>query len=473
MTYDEGMKQNHFDLIVIGAGSGGLTAAETAAKLGARVAMIESQPSLGGECLHSGCVPSKALIHAARAFWQSGHSQNIGVEAQPRLNFEAVMKHVNASINAIEASHDNDKFYKALGVRVVHGKAAFTSPTSIVVGGDQYTAKKFIIATGSSPAVPAIDGLQDGSFLTNESIFKLSALPESLAVIGGGPIGCELGQAFAMLGCKVTIIQSGERLLPHDEAEAAQLLLQSVESQGVTVRFNSTIEHVSYSDKAVQVVLKDAKPVYAQQLLVATGRRARLPDGLELAQVTTSKRGIVVNNRLQSSNHRIYAIGDCNGGLQFTHAAAEQGGVAVQNALIGTRKHFDSASIPWTTFTTPEIAHVGPTREQLEVSKTTYQVHRQSFEHIDKAVAESESGYVEVLTDSSDNVLACTIVGANAAEVMARINTSMKLQDLSQHVQAYPTYALGVRQMAIDSRLQTLGTSFVGRLLGRYIRFRR
>ena len=462
--------KNTFDVIVIGAGSGGLTAAELGAKLGANVMMVEANPNLGGECLNAGCVPSKALIHAARVFWESGHSQHVGVTASPTLDYAAVQKHVRSAITSIEQSHDNDTYYEARGVTVVHGKASFTGPRTISINDKSYSAKKIIIATGSGPLIPDIPGLKDGSFLTNESVFNTSGLPVSLTVIGGGPIGCELGQAFAMLGCKVTIVQAADRLLPRDEPEPAAALLKSVEAMGVTVELNSVIDKVTYSVNGSQVYLKGGRVIESAALLVATGRQATVPKGLAEAGIAMGQRGILVNDSMRTSNKRVFAIGDCNGGLQFTHAAGEQAGVAIQNALFGTHKKFDPNLVPWTTFTTPEVAHFGPLKSELDTKSTTYQVLRLNYNEIDKAVAQAQDGYIEIITGDKQAILASTIVGANAAEILARIVTSSNIQTLAAGIQAYPTYAIGVRQLAVDANLDTLLQSFVGKLLKKYAR---
>ena len=463
-------QKNKFDVIVIGAGSGGLTAAELGAKLGARVMMVEANPNLGGECLNAGCVPSKALIHAARVFWEAGHSQHIGVTAAPTLDYAAVQNHVRSAITSIEQSHDNDEYYESRGVTVVHGKANFTGPRTISVNDESYSAKKIIIATGSGPLVPDIPGLQDGPYLTNESIFDTDTLPASLTVIGGGPIGCELGQAFAMLGCKVTIVQTTDRLLPRDEAEPAAALLSSMKAMGVSVELNAAIESVTYSDSGSHILLKGGGVIQSEALLVATGRQARVPEGLEAAGINMGQRGITVDSTMRTSNKRIFAIGDCNGGLQFTHAAGEQAGVAIQNALFGTHKKFDPLLVPWTTFTTPEIAHFGPIKSELDAKSKTYQVLRLNYNAIDKAVAETQDGYIEIVTGEKQAILAATIVGTNAAEILARIVTSPSISSLATGVQAYPTYAIGVRQLAVDANLDSLLESFTGKLLKIYAR---
>jgi len=464
------MKKYH--LIIIGGGSGGLVAAEFAAKLGVRVALIEAQQDLGGECLHTGCVPSKALIYAARSYWAAGHSESVGVLAKPQLDFQQLKRHIAASIQTITDNHDNDSYYQQLGVEVIHGEAVFIDKHTLEVEGQQLRAKRIVIATGSQAAVPDIAGLTDSSFLTNENVFELNTLPQSLVVIGGGPIGCELGQAFAILGSQVTILQSAPRLLPRDEASASSRLLASLQTMGVTVRLNARIEHVAYVKDSVRVRLARGEESQASKLLVATGRKATMPQGLAKAGVKTTDRGIAVNNRLQTSNKHIYAIGDCNGGMQFTHAAGQQAVVAVQNALLGLRKSFDAGIIPWTTFTTPEIAHIGMLKTELDEQHLTYEVIRIDYHDIDKAITESEDGFIEVLLGQKSRIFGATVIGANAAEILGQIVAAQSWNNFKGIVQAYPTYAGGLRQGAANRNLEELLGGNSGRLLRGYVKLR-
>ncbi len=461
-----------YQLIIIGAGSGGLVAAEVAAKLGVKVALIEAEPRLGGECLHAGCVPSKALIHAARVAWEAGHNAALGVHAEPRIDFGQVMRHVTNSMSTIERDHDNDAHYEKLGVDVIHGPASFVDDHVVEVGGAQYHAKKFIIATGSRPATPDIAGLQDGPYLTNETVFEMTELPESMIVIGGGPIGCELGQSYAMLGSKVTIMQHASRLLPREEPEASAMLLDSLVTMGVEVQLDSRIEQIAYSPDGVSVLVAGGEKITAAKLLLATGRTPNLPAGLDKAGVNTTTRGITVNNKLQTSAKHIYAVGDCNGGMQFTHAAGQQAAVAVQNAALGLHKVYDSSYIPWTTFTTPEIGHVGATKAELDGKRVKYEVALLDFKTIDKAITENETGRIEILIGNKSKILGATVVGANAAEILAQIVISKTWNNLGGMVQTYPTYGGALWQAAAKSGLEHVMNNTVGKLIRGYIRLR-
>jgi pyruvate/2-oxoglutarate dehydrogenase complex dihydrolipoamide dehydrogenase (E3) component len=473
------MKNNRdtksYQLVIIGAGSGGLVAAEFAAKMGAKVALIEARLHLGGECLWNGCVPSKALIHSARRFWQSAHSSDLGVHATPKLDFRTVSKHINDSIHFIEQHHDNDAYFEALGVDVIHGQAEFMGPTLVKVGNDVLRTRKAIIATGSSPAVPGIQGLVDVPYLTNETVFSLKELPKELVVIGGGPIGCELGQAFAMLGSKVTILQSGLRLLPRDEPEVSKALLEEFKSMGIQVILNADISKVSRDSKQISVFGRNVV-AKADKLLIATGRQSNIPLGLTGVNVKVNAGGIMVDKHMRTSIKNIYAIGDCNGGVQFTHTAAQQAVVAVQNVLLGIPKIFDQSSVPWVTFTTPEIAHFGPIKQDLNSQKQQYQPARLDFSDIDKAVTEKEAGYIEILTNAKGKILSATVLGANASEILGQIvlmrDLKVPLKDAASVMQAYPTFGLGLKQLSANVTMEKMSGGLTGYLIKTIIRVR-
>ncbi len=451
-----------YDLIVIGGGSGGLTAAEFGAALGANVALVEADARLGGECLHAGCVPSKALIHAARRF-QTVREQLEPWDDLTRSSFTKAMTAVKASIDEVEADHDNDAYYQAKGVTVYHSRAQFTGQDSLLLAdGTKLRAKRFVIATGSKPLVPAIPGLADGPFLTNENIFDLSELPASLVVIGGGPIGCELGQALAMFGVRVTIVSQDVRLLPRDEPEASAALQASLETYAnISLIFNAKITKVSH-DNGVTVhytVADAATAVTAAQVLVATGRAANTKLNLEVADIKYTDRQIVINDKLQTSNKRVYAIGDVAGGPNFTHVAVDQAVTATQNALLGRGKAKRSNSeLTWATFTTPEIAHLGADEASLKSAKTTYKKQLLDFKTIDKAVADTETGLVKVLTDANGLILGATVIGGPASELIGLIavakHEGLKLTQLGGILQAYPTYAFGLKLFASGLSLE-------------------
>ncbi|GAC1391840.1 MAG: hypothetical protein NVSMB46_05830 [Candidatus Saccharimonadales bacterium] len=463
-----------YDIAVIGAGSGGLVAAEFAAGLGARVVLIESQLELGGECLHSGCVPSKALLHAAKEVYDTQTSAFI-TSTSSTVNFDAIKNHIQKSIKKIETDHDNDAFYQDKGVDVIHGKAVLKSPSVITINKQDIQAKKIIISTGSKPFAPDIPGLEDTPYITNESIFTVDTLPKSLVVIGGGPIGCELGQAYAMLGTNVTILQAGDRLLPREEPEVSALLLESFKKMGIKVIFNVAITSVSQSSEHIIIYHKSGE-ITTEQLLVATGRSPVIPGGLEELNIATTKRGITVNAALQTSLPSIYAIGDCNAGLQFTHSAAEQAVKAVQHALIGYVKKYNPKMVPWVTFTTPEIAHLGEYKQSLDSAGINYDVVRINYNEIDKAVTQNAEGFIEVLVNHKQKILGATLVGQNAGELLGQIivlhHCELPITKLSSIIQPYPTYSIGLKQMAATQALQTFSSSLAAKLLKQYLKIR-
>ena len=456
-----------YDLIVIGGGSGGLTAAEFAASLGARVALVEANERLGGECLHAGCVPSKALIHAARRF------QTVREHLEPwdelsRDSFTKAMQVVQTSIDEVEADHDNKQYYENLGVSVYTSRAVFTDRNEITLAdGQVLKAKRFIVATGSKPLVPPIPGLDKISYLTNETIFSLTTLPASLVVVGGGPIGCELGQALAMFGTHVTILSRDDRLLPRDEPEASAALQASLEQYpNVTLLFGTEITSVESKD-GVTVNYKIGDQLahcQAEQLLVATGRAANTDLGLTAAGVEFTDRLIITNDKLQTTNQNIYAIGDVMGGPNFTHVAVDQAIVATQNALIGRRRgQRDLAELTWVTFTSPEIAHLGATEASLIDKKVNFKKQVLDYKTIDKAVADHEPGLIKVLTDRDGLILGATVIGGPASELIGLLalakHEGIKLAQLGGTLQAYPTYAFGLKMFANSLALQKFKAS--------------
>lgn len=461
-----------YSLIVIGAGSGGLVAAELAARLGARVALVEAEQRLGGECLHTGCVPSKALICAARSVASLRQAGQYGFAINGSVDFQAVMRRVHGAISTIEQRSDNDEHFKRLGVDVYHGRARFIDNKTIRVGDQNLTAKKYIIATGSSPFVPDIDGLTPGDFLTNESVFSIKTLPEKLVVLGGGPIGAELGQAFSMLGSKVTILHRGERLLEREEASASAMLHDQLQADGVEVVCNMRVLSYDAENKQLmyEVAHKELK-IDASNLLIAAGRVPNLDLNLEAANIVSDEKGILVDAYLRTTNHNVWAVGDCTGPPQFTHLAAEQAALAVRNALFPFQKKAVFPSVPRVTFTTPEIASVGSSEADLIKKGITFEIHDFNYSQIDRAVAENEKGFIKILTTKRQKIVGATIVGEGAGEMIAQIDLALwhnlSLDKLAIPIQAYPTYGLALKQIAADTVIEKVARSRLLRLLSK------
>jgi pyruvate/2-oxoglutarate dehydrogenase complex dihydrolipoamide dehydrogenase (E3) component len=436
------------DICIIGAGSGGLSVAAGASQLGAKTVLIE-KGEMGGDCLNTGCVPSKALIAAAHAAHAQRSSGKFGIApiAEPKVDFKAVHKHVHGVIAAI-APVDSEARFTGMGVNVIRETACFTGPGEVTAGAQKIKAKRFVIATGSRPFVPPIDGLGDISYLTNESIFDLTECPEHLIVIGGGPIGCELAQAFRRLGAKVTIVEM-DRLMGKDDPEMAAHVVTRLEAEGIDVREGTGVTAVAQDgDKLVATVKQgdEESQVQGSHLLVSAGR-VPVTDGLGLdaAGVEHGRRGITVDAGLRTTNKRIYAVGDVSGGPQFTHVAGYHAGVLIRRILFRMFwAKTDYRALPWVTYTDPELAHVGLTEEQAIEKMGKISVLRWSFAENDRAQAERAiDGHLKVIVDKSSRPVGATIVGAHAGELIQpwilAIQNRMKMGKMAGYIAPYPT----------------------------------
>lgn len=434
-----------YDVVVIGGGSGGLVVASVAAQLKAKVALVEKE-RLGGDCLWYGCVPSKSLIHAARSAYEVKHASRFGIYSDNlKINFAEANGHVQNVIKAIEPNDSPERF-RGMGVDVIFGSGQFLDGKTFVVGDRQLKARAFIIATGSRPAAPPVPGLEEAGYLTNEQVFSLKERPESLAVIGAGPIGCELGQSFHRLGAKVTIIASREHILHKEDPEAAQVVEKQLESEGIFILKQSRAEKVEIIEGKKCIFAGDEK-IAVEEILVAAGRTPNVDTlNLEAAGVNYDKKGIKVNEKLQTSNKRIYACGDVIGGYQFTHVAGYEGAVAAINALFLPFSKANYRVIPWATFTDPELARVGLTEEQARkrYGDDVY-INKQEFADVDRAQAEAATaGFCKIITKGNGEILGAHIVGASAGELIHEIVLAMannlKVSAL-KGIHVYPTLA--------------------------------
>ncbi len=426
------MKQKQiYDIIVIGGGSGGLTVAAAAATLGAKVALIEKH-KLGGECLWTGCVPSKALLSSAKTAQTIRDAKIFGLSANPKVHFSKVMSRIHSIIEKIEP-HDSPKRFEKLGVDVFFGSAQFISKHTIKITNQILRAKKFVIATGSSPFIPNIKGLK--SYLTNENIFELTKQPKQLLIIGGGPIAIEMAQAFANLGTKVSVIVRSSRILKNDDEELVQILEQTLRKQGVDFYYNTTI-----TDFAKPIILNGKKIVY-DNVLFATGRVANVSSlGLENIGIHFSSKGILVNNRLQTNIKNIYAIGDVTGKHQFTHIASYEATIVLANTLFHIPKKVDYTLVPWTTFTHPEIGRVGILESQKEKDDI---VLTAKLSENDRYTTESEDGFVKLIVSKKGYIKGAHVIGSNAGELINMYTIAMKnkltLQKIASAIHVYPT----------------------------------
>ena len=456
----------HYDLVVIGGGTAGLVTAAGSAGIGARVALVE-RDRMGGECLWTGCVPSKALIAAGRSAAESRNAERYGVHSgQTEVDFGAAMRWVRDVQQRI-APHDSPERFRALGIDVIQGDARFTGARSVSVDGRTLSAKRVVLATGSSPAVPPIPGLADVPYLTNETIFSLTERPATLLVLGGGPIGLELAQAFTRLGSTVHVFEASPRLLPREDHETAELLGQRLEADGVRLHVGMTATHVERGPDGRGIRLtatsnsdstngsRETLTLDGDALLVATGRTPRL-DGLELARagVEAGKGGIMVDEALRTTAEGVWAAGDCVGPLRFTHVADYQARLVVRNAFFPLRDKADYSVVPWVTFTEPELAHVGLTEEEArERHGDGVRVWRRPFADVDRAITDGETaGLVKLVTTPRGKILGGHILGHGAGNMIGEITLAMKhgisAQALGNTMHPYPTYPEAIKQAA-------------------------
>ncbi|MDY7115033.1 FAD-dependent oxidoreductase [Halomonas sp. SSL-5] len=453
------------DIVVIGAGAAGLVASYIAAAVGARVTLVERE-RLGGDCLNTGCVPSKALIRAARSLREIRQAARYGVRVgEPSVDFAAVMGHVHGAIARIEP-HDSAERYEGLGVDVVAGDARLTSPWQVRVatpeGERTLTTRHVIIASGARPRVPELPGIESAKVLTSDNLWQLEALPERLVVLGGGPIGCELGQSLAMLGSRVTLVEFADQLLPREDPEVADTLKQTLEGDGLRVCLGRQALRVVEDEAGVALEVRDARGdlecLPFSHLLVAVGRQANVSGmGLESLGVETRADGTLdVDETLRSVLPNVWACGDVAGPFQLTHAGAHQAWHATVNALFGEVKRFRVSyrALPAVTFTTPEVARVGLNEREARARGIDVEVTRYSLGELDRALAEGESrGFVKVLTPPGrDRILGATIVGEGAGEMLASFTLAMTrgigLNRLLSIIHPYPTRSEAVKATA-------------------------
>jgi pyruvate/2-oxoglutarate dehydrogenase complex dihydrolipoamide dehydrogenase (E3) component len=460
------------DICVIGAGSGGLSVAAAAAGFGVPVVLIE-KGRMGGDCLNYGCVPSKALIAAARRAADFDTSAEFGVAAgKPKVDFLQVRDHVRRVVAAI-APNDSKERFGGLGVRVIAGAARFKDAATVAVDNLEVKARRFVVATGSSPAIPPIPGLADTPHLTNETIFDLAECPEHLVVIGAGPVGLELAQAFRRLGADVTVVEAAVPLAK-DDPECAEVVLDQLKHDGVVIRLGVAVTRVARTDGKVRVVIASRdgdETIDGTHLLVAAGRSPNTGDlGLDRAGIKYERRGIVVDKRLRTTNKRVYAIGDVTGGLPLTHVANYHAGLVVRHALFRLPVRVDHDSIPWVTFTEPELAQVGLTEAEARKRNHKIRVLRWPYHENDRAQAERATrGHIKVVTTRRGRILGATIVGMNAGELIATwtlaISRRLNIRALAGSVVAYPTLAEVGKRAAITYFTGSLTSPLVRRII--------
>jgi pyruvate/2-oxoglutarate dehydrogenase complex dihydrolipoamide dehydrogenase (E3) component len=434
------------DICVIGAGSAGLSVAAGAAQLGADTVLIEAD-KMGGDCLNYGCVPSKALLAAAHAAASMRRAERFGVRAaDPSIDFQAVHDHVHGVIAAI-APHDSEERFAGLGVRVLRAKARFAGPRELLAGDVRIAARRFVIATGSRPLLPPIAGLDRVPHLTNETVFDLTERPRHLLVLGGGPIGCELAQAFRRLGASVSIVEMAT-LLPRDDPELVDIVRKRLQDDGIALHERTKVTGVERTTTGVTLLMEsggNGKRIEGSHLLVAAGRRANIADlDLAAAGIAHSANAITVDARLRTTNRRVYAIGDAVGGLQFTHLAGYHAGIVIRNALFRWPARVDLRALPWVTYTDPELAQVGLGEAAARAAGHDIRILSWPFARNDRAQTERRTdGLVKAIVTPRGHILGAAIVGPHAGELIQSwvlaIANNLRIGAFATMIAPYPT----------------------------------
>jgi pyruvate/2-oxoglutarate dehydrogenase complex dihydrolipoamide dehydrogenase (E3) component len=462
------------DICVIGAGSGGLSVAAAAAAFGVHVVLIE-KGRMGGDCLNYGCVPSKALIAAAERAAAPRQAGLFGISvARASVDFARVHDHVHGVINAI-APNDSKERFTGLGVRVIEGHARFKNRSTVKVGDDiEIKARRFVIATGSSPAIPAIPGLADAPHYTNETIFDLTECPAHLIVIGAGPIGLELAQAFRRLGSAVTVCEAA-RPLTKDDPECAAAVVAELLREGVTIRAGAEVLRIEQAESKVRAYIKEEggneEYIEGTHLLVATGRRPNGDElGLDAAGIRQDGSRIVVDARLATSNRRVYAIGDVASRTHFTHLANYHAGIVIRRALFRAPAKVREEIIPWVTYTDPELAHVGLMESEARKRGLKFRVLRASYHDNDRAqIARQTRGHVKALTTPRGRILGATIVGAQAGELITTwtlaVQQGLNIRAMTNLIVPYPTLNEVSKRAAVSFFLPSLTSPWVRRII--------
>lgn len=447
-----------YNLVVIGGGTAGLVTAAGAAGLGAKVALVERE-LLGGDCLNVGCVPSKALIRSARAAAQVRDASRFGVHIPDgwHVDFAAVMERMRR-LRADLGPHDSAARFRTLGIDVFLGAAKFTGPDAVEVGGTTLRFRRAVVATGARAHRPAIPGLTEAGFLTNETVFALTELPRRLAVIGAGPIGCELAQAFARFGSRVTMLGNHPQVLPKEDRDAAERVEKALRRDGIALTLGCEVTRVEVrgADKVLHLTCGETtREVAVDAILVGAGRVPNV-EGLNLEGIGVAfdpRSGVQVNDRLRTTNARVYAAGDACSKYKFTHAADAMARVVIQNTLFKGRARASALTVPWCTYTDPEIAHVGLYEHEAKQQGIAYRVFTQELNRVDRAILDGEDeGFVKVLMHpKKDTILGATIVAAHAGDLISEVTLAMVgklgLGTIARTIHPYPTQAEAIKKV--------------------------
>lgn len=453
-------KSFDYNIIVIGAGAAGLVSSLIGSTVGAKVLLIEKH-KMGGDCLNTGCVPSKAILRVAKTANEAKKANQWGIETSiEAIDFSKIKAHVQQAIKAIEPN-DSVERYKSLGVDVEQGAAMLMSPWEVSVNNKSFTARRIIIATGASPFVPPIEGINTIDYLTSDTIWSLDKLPKSLAVVGGGAIGCELSQAFARLGVDVTLIEAQKRIMARSDSEVSTVLTKALETDGVTVVTGHMLKKIEAAGSSATLhIERDTirQEIHAEKVLIAIGRKPNVTGfGLDAIGVELTERGAIkVNEKLQTNYPHIYSCGDCIGGIQLTHVSGHEAWYAAVNALFGRVRSFkaDYRVIPAAVFTDPEVASVGITEDEAKQQGLDYETTVFEMAEIDRAIADGETaGFIKIITPKNkDAILGVSIVGAHASDILMEFTLAMKnglgLKKILGTVHLYPSYQDGAKLAA-------------------------
>lgn len=468
------MAHYDFDIGILGGGSAGLTVASGAAQFGAKTLLIEKENELGGDCLHFGCVPSKTLIRTANICHLMKNAEKYGLprtDLKP-VDFQPIADRIQSVISTIQ-KHDSKERFCKLGARVEFGTPRFIDEHSVSLNGEIYSAKNWVIATGSSPFVPPIEGIDTTPYITNKELFSLKTLPKSMITIGGGPIAIEMAQAFNRLGTKVTVVELANQILGAEDKDMAEQLMHVLIAEGIT--FHLGAMPLSTKDRGYEkeVIIKDREgktiSLKAETILVAVGRRANLQGlGLEDISVERNNKGLNIDDRLRTSHRHIYVAGDATGAYQFTHAAGYEGGIVLSNAILHLPRKVDYTYLPWCTYTDPELASIGMNEKRAAAAGISYSVWTEEFRTNDRSLAEGEeTGKIKLTLDEKEKPIGIQILGPSAGELISEwvavMNGNVKLSTIASAVHPYPT--LG----EINKRV--IGNFFSGKIFSEKVKW--
>ncbi|KGX89874.1 dihydrolipoyl dehydrogenase family protein [Pontibacillus marinus] len=470
----------NYDLIIVGGGAGGLTVAAGAASLGAKTALIDKREDLGGDCLHYGCVPSKALIEVANEVYQARNVSAYGVHTSGVVDMKAINERIKQSISHIQ-EHDSIDRFRDLGIDVFIGGASFQNEHEVeLVGGDRLYGKRIVVSTGSRPNVPPIQGLDQTGYITNETVFDLDELPKKLVFIGGGPIGLELAQAFARLGSEVTVLEAGPAILGKEDQDVRKKAQEILERE-MKIITHAKVEKTSRDEGQNYVhysVGNNSHVVETDQIFLATGRTPNT-DTLQLEQagVSMDKRGFIkVDDTMRTSVSHIFAVGDVNGSYPFTHIAGHEGKTVVQNAVFGLRRSVSYENIPWNTYLSPEVFHLGLTQEEAQNEHGDVMIYQTNLDEVDRYVADHASeGFLKIITTTKGHIVGAHAIGKGVGDWMQvlilAVNKGMKVGDLSTMIYPYPNHTAAIEQASNQYWRNKLFSGVVPKLTKTFIRW--